>query len=109
VRFLIDEQLPPALASWLAARNHTAQHVADLGLLGTSDREIARRALLAGAIMVTKDEEYADLRPRVEGLQVLWLRLGNLPNRVLLEKLAAAWDRAESRLLAGEAIVSIPE
>jgi predicted nuclease of predicted toxin-antitoxin system len=30
MRFLVDAQLPPALANWLAAQGHDAAHVADL-------------------------------------------------------------------------------
>jgi predicted nuclease of predicted toxin-antitoxin system len=33
VRFLIDAQLPPALARYLAALGHDAKHVSDVGLL----------------------------------------------------------------------------
>ncbi len=29
MRFLVDAQLPPALARWLAANGHAAEHVAD--------------------------------------------------------------------------------
>ena len=38
MRFLVDAQLAPALARWLAGRGHTAKHVADLGMAGASDR-----------------------------------------------------------------------
>jgi predicted nuclease of predicted toxin-antitoxin system len=32
MRFLVDAQLPPALARHLVAAGHEAQHVADLGM-----------------------------------------------------------------------------
>ena len=35
--FLVDAQLPPALASWLTQQGHTAQHVDDLGLSNAED------------------------------------------------------------------------
>lgn len=34
MRFLVDAQLPPALARWIAAQGHEARHVADLGMAG---------------------------------------------------------------------------
>jgi predicted nuclease of predicted toxin-antitoxin system len=37
VTFLIDAQLPPALASWLIQQGHAAQHVDDLGLRNADD------------------------------------------------------------------------
>lgn len=36
-RFLIDAQLPPALARWLVAQGHAAEHVNDAGLDGADD------------------------------------------------------------------------
>ncbi|HSM28057.1 MAG TPA: DUF5615 family PIN-like protein [Thioalkalivibrio sp.] len=32
MRFLVDAQLPPALARWLSAQGCPADHVADLGM-----------------------------------------------------------------------------
>lgn len=32
MRFLVDAQLPPALARWLAAQGHEAEHVGDIGM-----------------------------------------------------------------------------
>jgi predicted nuclease of predicted toxin-antitoxin system len=37
MRFLIDAQLPPALARLLTARGHTAEHVADIDLRHAED------------------------------------------------------------------------
>ena len=40
MRFLVDAQLPPALALWLAAMGHEADHVADKGMQAASDAAI---------------------------------------------------------------------
>lgn len=45
MRFLVDAQLPPALARWLVAEGHAAEHVADKGLGAASDAEIWEHAL----------------------------------------------------------------
>lgn len=37
---VVDAQLPPALARWLAGQGEAAEHLADLGLLSASDEEI---------------------------------------------------------------------
>jgi predicted nuclease of predicted toxin-antitoxin system len=39
VKFLVDANLPPALAQWLASEGHEARHVADLGMQAAADRE----------------------------------------------------------------------
>lgn len=46
-RFLVDAQLSPALARWLASQGHTAEHVNDVGLDGADDRRIWDQALRA--------------------------------------------------------------
>ena len=40
MRFVVDAQLPPALARRLEALGHAAEHVADLGLTSAPDNEI---------------------------------------------------------------------
>lgn len=40
MRFLVDAQLPPALARWLVERSHEAEHVFDLGMIKASDPKI---------------------------------------------------------------------
>jgi predicted nuclease of predicted toxin-antitoxin system len=40
MRFVIDAQLPPALARLLTAHGHTAEHVADIGLRDADDSPI---------------------------------------------------------------------
>ena len=63
IRFLIDAQLPPGLAQKLAARSYPSEHVnrVDLGI--ASDDAIWRYAASTGAILITKDEDFA-IRPR---------------------------------------------
>jgi predicted nuclease of predicted toxin-antitoxin system len=55
MRFLIDAQLPPALARWLAARGHEAEHVADRQMEAATDSFIWDFACLNDAVIVTKD------------------------------------------------------
>jgi predicted nuclease of predicted toxin-antitoxin system len=59
MRFLVDAQLPPALARWLAANGHEATHVSDVGLQTASDPAIWDHALAVSSVIVTKDEDFA--------------------------------------------------
>jgi predicted nuclease of predicted toxin-antitoxin system len=52
VSFLIDQQLPPALALWLIDSGHAADHVAWLGLERAIDDAIWREAMRLGAALV---------------------------------------------------------
>jgi len=40
LRFLVEAQLPPGLARWLAAAGYPSDHGYDLGLGAVSDEEI---------------------------------------------------------------------
>jgi predicted nuclease of predicted toxin-antitoxin system len=83
VRFVVDAQLPPDLACWITDQEHNTEHVADVGLTTASDREIWRYAEAAGAVIVTKDEDFARRRSlECEGPSVVWLRFGNTARRV---------------------------
>ncbi|MFE3446640.1 DUF5615 family PIN-like protein [Nocardia sp. NPDC059180] len=45
MRFVVDAQLPPAVARVLAEDGHDAVHVCDIGLLSAPDIEIWAEAL----------------------------------------------------------------
>ena len=62
MRFLIDAQLPPALASWIESRGYIAEHVHDFTPVGASDRAIWEYAGLSNAVIVTKDEDFFVLK-----------------------------------------------
>jgi len=53
VRFLIDAQLPPALARHLVVAGHEAIHVADVGLQRADDRIVWKCAVDLGAALVS--------------------------------------------------------
>ncbi len=87
MRFLIDTNLPPALATWIAARGHEAAHTTALGIESQPDIEIWRHAAITGAIIVSKDEDFALLRAAdPTGPKVVWIRIGNAVRRVLLRR-----------------------
>jgi predicted nuclease of predicted toxin-antitoxin system len=75
VRFLVDAQLPPALALLLDEHGHVAEHVIDIGRADLPDREPWRYALEHQAVIVTKDEDFANtLVTGVDAPAVVWIR-----------------------------------
>jgi predicted nuclease of predicted toxin-antitoxin system len=86
VKFVVDAQLPPVLAQWLRAAGHEAQAVREVGLRDAEDEAICRYALESGAVVVTKDEDFAKLaRGASAAPLVVWLRIGNCSNEQLRE------------------------
>ena len=107
MKFLVDEQLPPALASWLRARGHDAEHVHSLGLGAADDQAIWRYARDGDWIIVTKDEDFPARRAAVQGPPILWLRIGNAMNSVLVARIEARWSAIIPLLESGEPIVEL--
>ena len=103
----MDEQLSPSLARWLVGHGQEAEHVYEAGLMGMADTEVARRALETGAVIVTKDEDYLSFRGDIGSVQVLWIRVGNVPTRVLFERLESVWTDVIGDLQRGEPIVTV--
>lgn len=91
MRFVIDAQLPNALADCLEQLGHDAVHVKRLPRGGeTTDSEIARFADAESRVVVTKDLDFrhtheAAGRPR----RLLLISVGNVRNRDLLALVSA--------------------
>lgn len=105
MKFLIDTQLPPALADIIADFGHTAIHVEQIGMRHASDSEIVQAALQSDYILVTKDRDFATERAR--GLRIVWVRTGNLPNATLFERAGSAWTQVEYLLDGGASLVEL--
>jgi predicted nuclease of predicted toxin-antitoxin system len=108
MRFLIDAQLPPALARWLSSAGHDAEHVADIGLAGARDGEIWAYALSAGAVIVSKDEDFA-LRKILHrnGPSIVWIRLPNSRRSELLTWFATALPKIVEAFERGESFIEL--
>lgn len=108
MRFVVDAQLPPALAKYLGAQGHQSEHVFDLDMTGADDSVIWNYAITMGAAIITKDEDFA-IRISVvpTGPAIVWLRIGNTSTQALLKWFAPLLPRIESALAAGEKIVEV--
>lgn len=106
--FLIDAQLPPALAHWLIQQGHEAQHVDKVGLRDAEDFEIWNYAFSNGTIIVTKDEDFAERTARTtSGPVIVWLRIGNATNRALMLWLAPRWAEITVLLNANNRLIEV--
>lgn len=108
MRFLVDAQLPPALARWLTAAGHEAEHVLDRGLDASDDRDIWSHALTTGAVIVSKDEDFA-IRRLVEGQGpcIIWVRVGNTSRRAILHSFESLMPGILAALTRGDTLIEI--
>lgn len=108
MRFLIDAQLPPALARWFTAKGHEAEHVGDRGMQAASDIEIWNYALSTSAAIVTKDEDFAQRQVLTEnGPVVVWIRLPNTRRRDLLAWFETVLPEVLAALARGETLIEV--
>jgi predicted nuclease of predicted toxin-antitoxin system len=108
MRFLVDAQLPPALARLLSAHGHHAEHVADIGMRDADDTAIWRHAVISQSILVTKDEDFPN-RWRQGGNTpiVVWLRVGNCSRRALLVWFEPLLPQVETLIQHGEKLIEV--
>ena len=108
MRCLIDAQLPPALARWLVDQGYQATHVADYAMEQAADEVIWDHALRIGAVIVTKDEDFAARRLRSDdGPPIVWLRFPNLRRRDLLARFESVFPAIVLALESGETLIEI--
>ena len=93
-RALIDENLSPTLVERLAQRGIFAQHVAHLGMAGTSDNELWKRALEVDAFVITHNpQDFIDLATKSElHAGLVLIREGGLDPDEQWARVAAALD-----------------
>jgi predicted nuclease of predicted toxin-antitoxin system len=62
MRFLLDANMPHSAMGVLMSAGHSANHVRDLGMGTATDNAIDQYAQASGAILVTRDLDFADTR-----------------------------------------------
>lgn len=100
MRFLLDMNLPPALAGRLRAESHDAIHVTEIGHGNLSDDDIFRRAVEERRIVVTFDLDFGEIAGAAiaSGSGVVLLRLKRAGQTYL-------WDRLRTAIaVAGQAM-----
>jgi predicted nuclease of predicted toxin-antitoxin system len=104
--FPIDAQLPPSLGAALHHSGCEAVHVADLGLLTATDRQIWDEAISRAAVLVTKDRDFPLLRAaRDVGPAILWIRVGNTNNQTLIAQILRSLPAIIDAFERGETVI----
>lgn len=108
MRFLIDAQLPPALARMLEDHGHVAEHVHDVGLGRAPDHMVWAHAIACEAVVVTKDDDFARLAALTpDAPRIVWIRVGNTSRRALLEWFEPLLEQLVATIDAGEGLIEV--
>ena len=107
----VDEQLSPELAGWLSREFAvSAVSVRDLGLQAADDIEIFFAARQAGALVITKDQDFVRLlESHGAPPKVIWVTCGNTSNARLRQVFAKSFEAARDLLGKGESLVEISD
>ena len=108
MKFLVDNQLPAALARFLTSRGVNCQHVLDLDMGDASDSEIWEHASQNDCVVISKDEAFLYLANASESkARLVWVRLGNCRTKALLSVIERLWPKIEAALKAGDQVIEI--
>ena len=108
MKLLVDAQLPPALAAALRQAGCDAVAVREVGLREAKDAAIWEYALQNNAAILTKDEDFAERCLRSQNPPVVvWLRIGNATNPVLLGWFMPLLPTVVTRIQGGDTLIEV--
>jgi predicted nuclease of predicted toxin-antitoxin system len=107
MKFLVDNQLPAALAKWLTQNGWEAKHVLDTRLNDSDDTEIWEYARKSGCVVISKDEDFSNRAALQSDVQVVWVRLGNCRNTALMAAFERNMPSLISALRGGASVVEL--
>jgi predicted nuclease of predicted toxin-antitoxin system len=108
LKFVVDHQLPPALARFLESQGHIAYHVRDLGLKAMDDTTIWRHAVADNLVVVSKDEDFFFFATAPNAAaKLVWVRLGNCRTQFLLDRFRIRLPQIITSFETGSRIVEL--
>lgn len=79
----------------------------DLGLATASDQLIWDEASRDDAVVIRRDDDFVTLARTRGGARLVWVRVGNCSNPVLVATIEANWPAVAGRLSDGERLVEL--
>jgi predicted nuclease of predicted toxin-antitoxin system len=108
VNFLVDNQLPPALARFIQIEfKLRAVHVIGVGLRDASDAEIWSYVSKSDSVLISKDEDFVNMVLQLPTAKLIWIRFGNCRKAFLLDQFRRMWSRILERLESGDRLIEI--
>ncbi len=111
MKILVDEDLPVAAAELLRSRGHEATHVRELGLGGSTDRELFDFAQNEHALILSADLDFANILQFPTGSHngIIVLRFPDYFRRTeILDVLGRFLDSADIDSFVGALVIVEP-
>jgi len=108
MKLVVDAQLPSLLAETLRKAGYDAVAVREIGLHVAEDSEIWAYAIEKKAAIITKDEDFSErlLQAQISPV-VVWIRVGNVSNTVLLQWFMPLLPVIFARIKSGDKLIEI--
>ena len=108
MKFLIDNQLPPALARFIQSEYAcSAVHVVDIGMRDASDAELWHYASKTQSVLIPKDEDFANMALQTPTATLIWVRVRNCQKPMLLDLFRRVWPRLLGLLESGDRVIEL--
>lgn len=108
MKFLIDNNLSPRLASELTLLGHDVVHVRSVGLGAATDEAVLERARVDERVLISADTDFGTLLGRTHALRpsiVIWRRTINRRPEEMARIISANLEPTASDLEAGAVVV----
>ena len=111
MKFLLDQNVSPALVGLLADADHLAEHVRDMGMREAPDDVVLAAARDADAVLISSDTDFGELlaRSNAKGPSVILLRRQEGRRASKIASLIVANLQAVADDLASGAIVVLDD
>ena len=108
MKFLLDQNVSPALVDLLADADHLVEHVRDLGMREAPDDVVLTAAKDAGAVLISSDTDFGELLARSNAAEPSVILLRRQEGRrasQIATLLVANLDAVADDLVAGAFVV----
>jgi predicted nuclease of predicted toxin-antitoxin system len=106
MKFLLDANLPGKLVGVFIAAGYDCVHMESLMPRYSADTTIARMANETGAVVVSRDADFAQLvEAGVLRVPLVWVRLGNMRRAAIAAAIEARLPAIVTAIDAGQQIV----
>jgi predicted nuclease of predicted toxin-antitoxin system len=108
MKFLVDAQLPPGLATNLCNAGFDAIHLTSILPGDANDNRVLELANELNAILITKDEDFSHFANRgMVRAGILWIRFGNVTNQILWSRLEPLLPKILDEFARGGLVVEV--
>ena len=108
MKFLVDNQLPSALARVIESEfGEQAVHVSDIALRNAADADLWAYATENGLVLISKDEDFVRLALTTRTATRVWVRVGNCRRDFLLSVFRRMWRQIVGRLEQQDRLIEI--